>query len=155
VKQIFSIVIILGRYALSSSSSPYPTKGTMMTAQHVFFFHSHFFYSHVILHTVHPSFIRATSARVPIHIHTHHSFRYMTFIPPHNMPMWVCPWNKSGTKSKVYSLMCCWLYNYQFESKRFKIKFLSGRDLIAKNIDTYVSRFIPEGVGCRKGTTFL
>jgi hypothetical protein len=40
----------------------------------------HSFYSHVILHTVHPSFLRATSARVPIHIHTHHSFRYMTFI---------------------------------------------------------------------------
>jgi hypothetical protein len=32
----------------------------------------------MILRTVHPSFLRATSARVPIYIHTHHSFRYVT-----------------------------------------------------------------------------
>jgi hypothetical protein len=43
------------------------------------------FYFHVILHTVHPSFPRPTSTRVPIYIHTHHSFCYLTFIPPHNM----------------------------------------------------------------------
>jgi hypothetical protein len=35
--------------------------------------HAHSFYSHVILHTVHPSFLRSTSSRVPIYIHTHHS----------------------------------------------------------------------------------
>jgi hypothetical protein len=28
--------------------------------------HTHSFYSHVILHTVHPSFLRSTSSRVPI-----------------------------------------------------------------------------------------
>jgi hypothetical protein len=47
--------------------------------------HAHSFYSHVILHTVHPSFLRATSARVPFYIHTHHSYPYMTFIHLHNM----------------------------------------------------------------------
>jgi hypothetical protein len=44
-------------------------------------------FSYAILHLVHPSFLRAISARVPIHIYTHHSFRYVTFIPPHNMPI--------------------------------------------------------------------
>jgi hypothetical protein len=32
-----------------------------------------------------PSFIGATSARVPIYTHTHYSFRYVTFIPPHKI----------------------------------------------------------------------
>jgi hypothetical protein len=36
--------------------------------------HAHSFYSHIILHTIHPSFLRATSARVPIQIHIRHSF---------------------------------------------------------------------------------
>jgi hypothetical protein len=35
--------------------------------------------------SIHVFFLRATSARVPIHIQTHHSFRYVTSIPPHNM----------------------------------------------------------------------
>jgi hypothetical protein len=42
-------------------------------------FHIHSFYTDVILHTVHPSLLRSTSTRVPIYIHTHHSFRYLTF----------------------------------------------------------------------------
>jgi hypothetical protein len=47
--------------------------------------HAHSFYFHVILHTIHPSFPRPT--RLPIYIHSHHSFCYVTFIPPHNMPI--------------------------------------------------------------------
>jgi hypothetical protein len=46
--------------------------------------HVHSFYFHVILH--HPYFPRLTSTRVPIYIHTHHHFCYVTFIPPHKCP---------------------------------------------------------------------
>jgi hypothetical protein len=51
----------------------------------------HSIYSYIILYTVHPSFLRSTSTRVPIYIHTHHSFRYVTFIPSHNMPILTKP----------------------------------------------------------------
>jgi hypothetical protein len=61
-------------------------------AQHVFFFHSlillviSMLTPFILMLFFHPSiFLRATSARVPIHIQTHHSFRYVTSIPPHNM----------------------------------------------------------------------
>jgi hypothetical protein len=46
--------------------------------------HAHFFHFHVIFHTIYPSYPKPTSTREPIDIHSHHSFCYMTFIPPHN-----------------------------------------------------------------------
>jgi hypothetical protein len=42
--------------------------------------HCHSFYFHVIFHTIHPSFPRPTSTRVPIYIHSHHSCYYVTFL---------------------------------------------------------------------------
>jgi hypothetical protein len=42
--------------------------------------HAHSLYFHVIIHTVHPSFPRLISTRVPIYIHTHHSFCYVTYL---------------------------------------------------------------------------
>jgi hypothetical protein len=49
--------------------------------------HTLSFYSHVILHTVHPYCLKLTSTNVPIYIHTHHFLRHVTFNPPHNMPI--------------------------------------------------------------------
>jgi hypothetical protein len=78
------ILLVINHHESSSSLSPYPTKWVGTTCFPLPFssitrhFHLHSFYSHVILHTVRSSFLRATSAKVPIHIHTHHAFHYVT-----------------------------------------------------------------------------
>jgi hypothetical protein len=66
-----------------TSTFPYLTKSAQL------FFHSLLSLVITILllfschpSPVHPSFFRSTSARVLIYIHTHHSYRYSTFIPP-------------------------------------------------------------------------
>jgi hypothetical protein len=53
-----------------------------MFSSSILFYHSSppcsTFYFHVILHTIHPSFPRRTSTRVPIYSHSHHCFCYVT-----------------------------------------------------------------------------
>ncbi|CAD0200680.1 unnamed protein product [Chrysodeixis includens] len=43
------------------------------------------FFIHIISYTVHPSFLWPSPSSPSINIHTHHSLRHMSLIPPHHM----------------------------------------------------------------------
>ena len=57
---------------------------------------------HIILHTIHPSFLWPPSSNPSIYIYIHNSFGHMHFIPPLHMPI--------PSQTVSFQLFCHWRY---------------------------------------------